>query len=147
MVGVQYSLIDNVMFYPIEIQKLIDILSINKKYLFSNKFMRQEFIDSLVAMDVISSYSAVDPTNVLSGGISSTLDTYKYRQSDVDAFLSSMYRDFMLDIVEMSGCGTLSSIAMYSQVSSTEYPYSSSNDSKYAAMKKLNNVSPFFNVS
>ena len=36
MVGTNYKVIDKIRFYPIEIQSIIDILSINKKYLLNN---------------------------------------------------------------------------------------------------------------
>ena len=49
MVNVDYSVLDKIGYYPIEIQNLMDILSISKKYLLSNKHVKQDFLDAVAA--------------------------------------------------------------------------------------------------
>jgi len=44
MVGLDYQLINKLGSYPVEVQSLVDLLSINKKYLLENEFMKNDFI-------------------------------------------------------------------------------------------------------
>lgn len=53
MVDVNYIVLDKIGYYPIEIQSLIDLMSINTKYLLDNKFIKQDFINALCADEVI----------------------------------------------------------------------------------------------
>jgi hypothetical protein len=43
MYGETYSLLGNYNNYPLEIRNLIDIFSINKKYLLKNNFIKEDF--------------------------------------------------------------------------------------------------------
>ena len=54
LLGSDYNVLDKVGYYPIEIQNLIDILSISKKYLLSNKYIKQDFLDALCADRIVS---------------------------------------------------------------------------------------------
>ena len=47
MIGVNYQLFDNIDSIPLEILNLLDILSINKKYLTSNQYFNNYFLDIL----------------------------------------------------------------------------------------------------
>lgn len=52
--GIDYKLFDNIASLPSEIQHLINVLSINKRYLIDSKYLKSEFIDDLSATGVIS---------------------------------------------------------------------------------------------
>ena len=57
IVGSEYNVLDKIGYYPIEIQNLIDILSISKKHLLSNKFIKQDFLDALCADGVAQKFT------------------------------------------------------------------------------------------
>ena len=55
MLGIDYDLPNNISYYPIEIQNLMNIFSINERYLLDNKYIKSEVIDYLYNTNVISS--------------------------------------------------------------------------------------------
>lgn len=95
MLDIDYLMLDKLQYYPVEIQSLIDIMSITKNYLFNNKVMKKDFIDALVNDNVISSYSA---TSSDAGEVSNFIET---SCSFYDSYLSSVYFNFMNDMVCM----------------------------------------------
>ena len=66
IVGSEYNVLDKIGYYPIEIQNLIDILSIRKKQLLSNTFMKQDFLDALCADGVAVKFT---PEELISSSI------------------------------------------------------------------------------
>lgn len=101
IVGIDYLVLDKISHYPIEIQKLIDILSINKRYLLDNAFIKQSFIDSLSADGVIQLSNVSLSDAVEAHNISSSLNRYVYDSTVFDNYLSSVFYDFLYGMLDM----------------------------------------------
>ena len=126
MVGSDYNILDRIGFYPLEIQNLIDILSISKKKLLDNKYIKKDFLDSCVEAGVAVSCSPqelLDP-HVLSnlsnesflsiGSMSSSNDYYKLASSEAfDGYISGIYANFIYDILTLHGTGLCSNVELY----------------------------------
>jgi hypothetical protein len=54
-IGLEYTIFDKVETIPLEIQKIMDILTINKRYLFKNNFLNETFKNDLYKNVVINS--------------------------------------------------------------------------------------------
>ena len=85
LVDANYLVLDKIQHYPVEVQKLIDILSINKRYLLDKIYIKQSFIDDMVdsgvISDVLSAYdtsSINDVSALANGNISSSITRYVY---------------------------------------------------------------------
>ncbi len=55
MYGLSYNIFDNYGKYPLEVQNLIDIFSISRKYVLKNDFLRDDFIEDMKSSGVLSS--------------------------------------------------------------------------------------------
>lgn len=55
MYGLSYNIFDNYGKYPLEVQNLIDIFSISKKYVLKNDFLRDDFVEDMKSSGVLSS--------------------------------------------------------------------------------------------
>lgn len=74
MIGVNYQLFDNIDSIPLEILNLLDILSINKKYLTSNQYFNNYFLDILSSNGVTEqSVTYVTAENLSATSLSSDL--------------------------------------------------------------------------
>ena len=100
LLGINYRVIDKVQYYPIEIQHLISLLSMNKKYLFNNKYMKQDFIDTLSIDSVISGYDIVGVCADYDT-VSSSIDYYVHNKLCCDSYMLSTYYNFIYDILDM----------------------------------------------
>ena len=108
LIDSNYLMLDKVQHYPIEVQKLIDILSINKRYLLDNTYIKQSFIDDMASSGAISNVLSVYDTSCIvdisalaNGNISSSLTRYVYDKTAFDKYLSSTFYNFMLDMLDM----------------------------------------------
>ena len=101
LVGVNYLMLDKIQFYPLEIQHLIDIFSINKKYLLNNEFIKQSFIDDLLASNAILLSNDVDASALEVGNISSRIDRYIYDNNVFNNYLSNTFYNFIYDMMDM----------------------------------------------
>lgn len=101
LVGVNYLMLDKIQFYPLEIQHLIDIFSINKKYLLNNDFIKQSFIDDLLLSNVIQLSNDIDDAAISAGNISSSIDRYAYDNNVFNNYLSSTFYNFIYDMMDM----------------------------------------------
>lgn len=145
MIGIDYLLLDKVQYYPLEIQKLLDLLSINRKYLFNSRFMEEDFIANLSANGVIS--DALSAIVSASSNIGPSLSCYKYTAQDVDAYLSSIYKTAILDVMKSQFLNDSSLCYIYKLlVPADGYGEDAVYVDRYIKEKKLNNVDPFFNV-
>jgi len=111
IVGLQYSMLDKIGAYPIEVKSLIDILSIKKKYLLDNKFIKQDFIDAMSAAGVVLS-GALSCEELMPDMVSSSLDVLKLSsdeetspESVFNNYISGVYFTFLNDMLQMSGVG------------------------------------------
>lgn len=93
LLGSSYIVLDKVQFYPIEIQHLLDIFSVNRRYLLDNNFIKQSFIDDMLStspycfdeqlssqysgLSTISSYLSTDTSAAANGNIGSSKPQYK----------------------------------------------------------------------
>lgn len=159
MVDIDYQLIEKIDYYPLEIQKLIDILSINKKYLFNNRFIRHDFIETLSAdqqltLDLSGTYIG-DPNAPLSSRqedydsaeISSVYEHYLYDEGKFNGYLLSTYENFLLDMLNMRYTGSLEEVPVFTTIDSSDgYLHDLVVVDKYSKLKKQYNVDPFFNV-
>ena len=167
MLNVDYSVLDRIGYYPIEIQHLIDILSISKKYLLSNKHIKQDFLD-YIALDgyanrfqpsaLVSSeyFMSVDGRTaslsdecMLSIGIaSSSIDYYKLSSDAMfEAYLSGIYNNFIYEMLSLSGTGLCASTQLLrSGFLSSMYGPDAGVVDRYLDRKLQNNVDVSFNV-
>lgn len=153
LIDVNYQIIDKVEYYPIEVQKLIDILSINKKNLLNNQFMKEDFMNMMVESGVLSCISAniaVDPAALsIDGAVSSSINQFVMMSSEqaFDSYLKNLYADFLSDMIEMRGTGLCSEQMIYKTLSPYEYgPETSCYEDKYLSAKNYNNIDINFNV-
>lgn len=148
MLDIDYQVIEKINYYPIEIQSLIDILSINKKYLFNNKFIKQDFIEALSADGCI----VEDPegcTRPLSndGEVSSAIEHYLYQDGQFNNYLSSVYNNFIYDMLDLDFEVNGIQIAKVRDKITEDDGYLGPKTDRYLKNKKQNNVSPFFDVA
>lgn len=136
-IGAKYLVVDKIQFYPIEVQSLIDILSINKKYLLNNQFIKSSFIDALcesgvayLSNTVLSSPyvvsceydSSENPilSTVLSANatsISSSLDYYVFDNTTFEKAVESILHKFLYDMLSMPIVPSDQLCAFFSQIS------------------------------
>ena len=165
MLGINYDVLNKIGYYPIEIQDLINLLSISKKYLLSNKYIKQDFLDAIshyddatkkqYAQKILPEQMLYDLSNqMLSesflsiGAASSSIDYYLLSSEQAfDDYLSSIYGNFIYDMLTMRGCGLCSNVELYKTgfLSSIYGPNAQYVD-RYLQQKKLNNVNISFNV-
>jgi len=147
---------------------LIDILSISKKYLLSNKYIKQDFLDALAQDRVVSvmspsvsladggllyDYAAekieLSDESFLSIGIASA-DTEEYLLNSTEAFnayLSSIYSNFIYDMLTMHGTGLCANTPLYmTGFLSSMYGPDAVVEDRYLQKKKLLNVDINFDV-
>jgi len=90
VLGVKYSVLDNIDAVPLELLNMIDMLSINKKYLLDSKVFKKEFIDEVSTFCITSG----DP-GILSDELSAgTLSGMQLSGEYVD---EQKYKDFLVD--------------------------------------------------
>ena len=77
------------------------MLSINKKHLFNNGFMKESFIDALSVDGIISNGLLTDISAEAAGNIGSSLSVYKYDKAACDQYFISTYYNFMHDMLNM----------------------------------------------
>jgi hypothetical protein len=58
-IGIEYTIFNRIKNIPLEIQKLMDILSINKRYLLKNNFLKDTFKEKLY--ENVITYSEIEP--------------------------------------------------------------------------------------
>ena len=160
MLGSDYTLLDKISYYPIEIQNLIDILSISKKYLLNNKYIKKDFLDACVADGIMISCSPDQmlDQHVLSNlsnesllsidAVSSSSDYYILSSSKAfDAYLSSIYGNLMYDMLTLHGTGICADVELYKTgFLSSLYDTNTITEDKYLNQKKLLNVDVNFDV-
>lgn len=168
LVGCDYNVLDKVGYYPIEIQNLIDILSISKKYLLSNKYIKQDFLDALardgvakvmsssvkqdsggLLYDYAADEIALSDESFLSIGIASA-DTDEYlinSTSAFDSYLSGVYSNFIYDMLTMHGTGLCANTPLYmTGFLSSVYGPNAVVEDRYLQKKKELNVNVNFDV-
>ena len=130
--GFDYSLFDDVQFLPLEIRNLIDLLSIDKRYLADNSYVKADMIDALSGYsyfrnaDGIDSYdnpaiyqhSAPDSYHVLSdAGISG--NCIIFNEDNYDKYVQNVFYSVLLDFLNLEYNEPFSVISNYtSEVSS-----------------------------
>lgn len=87
--GLSYNILNSYNIFPLEIKNIIDVLSINKKYLLNSNVLKENLIKE------ISSYTISTGTNYI--------DDEKYFQ-----YLSSIFYNLISDIINQSYCDELS---------------------------------------
>jgi len=147
MLDVDYQVLEKIDYYPIEIQSLIDIFSINKKYLFNNKFIKQDFIDALSADGYIT-LDEEDEPRVLSneGDVSSTIDHYLYQDGTFNNYLSSVYNNFIYDMLDQDFKVSEIPLAKVRDKIGEDDGYLNPPTDRYLKEKKQNNINPAFDV-
>ena len=110
VIGVKYDVLDAFSHIPVEIANLMDLFSVNNKYLLDSKTFKQEFIDQLSAFGAIKT---VDPSNVDLDNVLSATEYEPDIHSRVSAdvlyvdeegyanFLSAAYRSILDGFVFM----------------------------------------------
>lgn len=96
-VGMDYGLFDKVDYYPLEIQKLLDIVSINPNYLLKNNFLKKDFIDWLSVDNVISDKYIVHVSP--DDDLSSTRINYNPEQ--FNEYIQNLIGNFIYDMLAM----------------------------------------------
>lgn len=104
VVGIQYDILQTFNAIPVELARVLDLLSINSKYLLDNKTFKSEFIDMLSAHDCIK-------TSVLSGDelcafteqslSSMTLSSNYVDESKYTEFLQDVYYTILTSFIYM----------------------------------------------
>lgn len=147
MVGLNYLVIDKVSYYPIEIQALIDLLSINKKNLLNNQFIKQDFINFLLIDNVISNGSTIEISTDVKNYAKSAISSYQYDKLVFDSYLSSTYKNFIYDILDMkTATSDTDNVFNYIMLSDNYGVESYVAVDRYAYDKRTANIDPSFNV-
>lgn len=103
--GIQYNVIDSFSNIPVELARLIDVLSINPKYLLDNKTFKADFIELLKSSGVIKT-AEQDGTKLSSEFKDETLKTISDSSTYIDeskysAFLYDLYYSILSSFVYM----------------------------------------------
>lgn len=93
MYGEKFQILDNIDGYPLEVQNLIDLFSIQRKYILKNDFLRDDFIQDLESEGVLSSLGE----NHTYGYYKDDYDQYKI-SVDETVFNSEMYENYIKKI-------------------------------------------------
>ena len=122
---------------------MIDILSITKSHLFNNKFMKEDFMNALVADGILSSYNEISTDDVI------PVSCFIEQSSFYDGYLSSVYYNFLNDMLHMpyvdnqyvlSSSYTLS-VEIYTTLKPSDgYGKGAVTVDRYLKQKKLDNV-------
>ena len=99
IVGVNYDVLDTFSHIPVELARIMDLLSINHKYLLDSKTFKQSFIDALKSRNVIV------PAKPNAFGLSSILSSTSY-EPEVSAHVyddgqcidEQQYEKFLVDV-------------------------------------------------
>ena len=155
IVGSEYNVLDKIGYYPIEIQNLIDILSISKKHLLSNKFIKQDFLDALCADGVAQKFTpeqlidaSMSAAALSIDAISSQADYYMLKSDDAfTSYLSSVYAGFIYDMLTMHGTGLCADVQLYKTgFLSGMYDQNAEIEDPYLSVKLKMNVDVNFDV-
>lgn len=102
--GLDYSVLNNIDLLPLEILNVLDVLSINKKYLLNEKVLGKGLIEEIRSQ----TYVKGKDTNDISNDISGVTDIIGYVDDDkYESFLSSIYKNLIDGIIKTKyGIGT-----------------------------------------
>lgn len=98
MYGESYNVFDNLDKYPVEVLKLVDIFSINPKYILKNGFMKRDFIEDLSASGAINISHGEYYSDLCSNVISSvdTVDEALY-----DQYVANVFKTLISDFLDL----------------------------------------------
>ncbi len=85
MIDMQYDVLDNVEFYPLEIRNLVDVLSISRGKLFDNRFMNKDFLEFLLRDGVLSKDDATSASE--NGATNVQFEHYLYDNEEFQKYL------------------------------------------------------------
>lgn len=88
--GQRYNLIDNIERYPIEVQQLIDIFSLNKRYILKNDFLNEDFTKDLYEEGVLTDLDCDGKYNY----VTTTIDQGQYEKY-VKGIFYTLLSDFL----------------------------------------------------
>lgn len=148
MYGQQYTLIDNINLYPLEVQDLIDLFSINKKYLLQNDFINDDFKNDLISGNL---------SVILNPGISSynddiSVDTTQFDSRVFGEYIKGTYKTLITEFLDLDYNSTnpikIRKTLTKDDLNGYRMIVEDSNqivESEIEQFKRTNNVSPSFN--
>ena len=92
MYGLKYEVFDEIGMLPVELQDMMDIFSINRKYLMKNGFLNSELLSDLVSSNILVEEEQ-DDTGL---SVSNTFDDEAW-----DGYLKDAYSNVMRSFLEM----------------------------------------------
>jgi hypothetical protein len=137
MYGLKYEVFEEIGMLPVELQDMMDIFSINRKYLMKNGFLNENLLSDLISSNIIVE-EPVDDTGL---SVSDTFDDEAWDRYLKDAYSSVMTSFLTMDYVDAGGFDQKSTIG---KSDSFQEEYLSGVQDRYAVEKKEMNVPPSF---
>ena len=137
-IGIEYSIFNNIEKIPLEIQKLMDILSVNKRYLYKNNFLKVAFKNELYKNVTVSSDIELNvPCDTIS-------------DEQYENYIKTIYYNFLSGIVNLKYADKENSIdyqncIWYGLKDELIDKSSTVKISKFIEFKTQNNITNLFN--
>lgn len=97
-IGIDYQIFDQLNTLPIELQNLIDILSVNRKYIKNNKVVRDELVKSLYQSgSVVDMKDKLDEAQEQINKLNKLSAIDETKNLDGEVFEDDVYKDFIFD--------------------------------------------------
>ena len=104
MYGQKFQILENIDKYPIEVQNLIDLFSISRKYILQNDFLRNDFIQDMESEGVISSRNEKTDYGTYDDGESKydiTIDGVQFNTEKYEDYIENIFRNLLSDFLEL----------------------------------------------
>jgi len=101
-IGVDFSVLNGLENFPYEIREMVDVLSLNRKYILQTDFLAQRLIDDIAskAYQDIDDLRKIEIRSRITGEITAYTPGYITEQRYHD-YLSGLYYDFMYEMVNL----------------------------------------------
>lgn len=130
--GIEYKVISNLDLFPVEIIDLIDVLSLNPKYLLYTNKLKKEFVDILIENGIIED-------------IDEDKQNYTINESEYNNFKKTLFTNLLSSYVSYQFSNILSTRVIDTYEFKAEY--TGEQQDRQHTSKIFRNVDRFFNVS